>query len=142
MTLDRRNYFRYVVANPHQESSLTESLQANEAVAALAERRQKNAGLERKNNAELYAGSPMYYYCRLCGAEIVLPECHDPPAPSHCSDCSDLRELGWNERLRGFCNTVQPCADCVGSGKRSYRGFGLRTCQTCGGRGKEVIEKS
>ncbi len=42
---------------------------------------------KRINNASLYAGSPMYYYCRLCGAEMVLPEAHICMAPRYCTDC-------------------------------------------------------
>lgn len=41
----------------------------------------------RKDNASLPAGSPMYYYCERCGAEMVLPELHVEPAPKLCADC-------------------------------------------------------
>lgn len=51
------------------------------------ERKAKNASIVRKNNAALYAGSPMYYYCRGCGAEMVEPETHRYPAPQWCADC-------------------------------------------------------
>jgi hypothetical protein len=41
----------------------------------------------RVDNAKLHAGSPMYYYCRLCGQQIVLPETHLQMAPWFCEDC-------------------------------------------------------
>lgn len=50
-------------------------------------RKKQNSKIVRKNNAALYAGSPMYYYCRSCGAEMIEPESHSWPAPRYCSDC-------------------------------------------------------
>jgi hypothetical protein len=44
-------------------------------------------GHPRVDNAKLHAGSPMYYYCRLCGQQIVLPETHLQMAPWFCEDC-------------------------------------------------------
>ena len=52
-------------------------------------RKKRNAKKERVDNASLYAGSPMYYYCRLCGNEMVLPESHMSMAPRYCDDCID-----------------------------------------------------
>lgn len=109
-------------------------------VRALAVRRQRNKGIVRIDNRTLHAGSPMYYYCRMCGGEMSLPEAHDPPAPSHCDDCRSLREQGWNDAKRDFSNVVKPCTDCEGKGRREYPGFGERTCQPCEGRGKIIIE--
>ena len=111
-------------------------------VRLLALRRKENEGIVRIDNASLHAGSPMYYYCRMCDAEIEVPEEHDPPAPTHCEACAKLREQGWNDAKKDFSNEVKDCTDCEGKGRRTYRGFGERTCQTCGGRGKIVIESS
>lgn len=46
-----------------------------------------NAKVKRINNASLYAGSPMYYYCRLCGNVMILPETHIEMAPKYCYCC-------------------------------------------------------
>jgi hypothetical protein len=51
------------------------------------ERVAANAKIKRVNNAALYAGEPMYYYCRACGAEMIEPETHPYPAPRFCADC-------------------------------------------------------
>lgn len=50
------------------------------------------------DNASLYAGSPMYYYCVSCEhIAAVLPECHSSPAPTLCKECAALKECGWLE---------------------------------------------
>ena len=47
----------------------------------------------RRDNADLPAGSPMYYYCKACGKFITaLPEAHFSPAPRYCEDCEDLHQ--------------------------------------------------
>jgi hypothetical protein len=46
-----------------------------------------NARKKRVDNSKLWAGSPMYYYCVLCGNEIVLPEDHICKTPRYCEDC-------------------------------------------------------
>ena len=51
------------------------------------DRKRQNAKLPRVNNATLPAGSPMFYYCRLCGAEMTRPEDDVEPAPKFCPDC-------------------------------------------------------
>ena len=46
------------------------------------------------DNAKLYAGSPMYYYCEGCGVLVdTKPESWflDPP-PKHCEDCDMLKK--------------------------------------------------
>jgi hypothetical protein len=53
----------------------------------LAQRRARWSGYARQDNSKLYAGSPMFYYCRICGAEIVLSETHIEPAPWFCTEC-------------------------------------------------------
>lgn len=67
------------------------------ALEQLHKRREANQYRQRVDNSRLCAGSPMYYYCKSCGWEIVLPETHTCPAPSLCEECEALRELGWLE---------------------------------------------
>ena len=66
------------------------------ALEALEHRRKNKP--ERIDNASLYAGSPMYYYCYTCGhLSDVLPESHYG-TPSHISnECQALNQLGWLE---------------------------------------------
>jgi hypothetical protein len=54
------------------------------------------------DNSSLVAGSPMYYYCKACGAFITaLPETHFTPAPRYCDDCERLKtEALLDEALR------------------------------------------
>jgi hypothetical protein len=66
-----------------------------EALKAYRERVKKNKGIKQKNNYKLYAGSPMYFYCRECGEEMALPEVYTPPAPDFCDKCSFLIRQGW-----------------------------------------------
>lgn len=62
------------------------------AIKRLKERLQNKP--EQINNASLYAGSPMYYYCKLCGhTAAVLPESHWERPPSHCKECKDLKDV-------------------------------------------------
>lgn len=53
---------------------------------------------ERIDNSRLYAGSPMYYYCRYCNhISEVLPETH-LERPSHiCNKCQELISRGLLE---------------------------------------------
>lgn len=47
----------------------------------------------RVNNAELFAGSPMWYYCKGCGKLLAqLPETHIERPPQHCDGCAYLIE--------------------------------------------------
>ena len=66
------------------------------ALAALEHRRKNKP--KQIDNASLYAGSPMYYYCYTCGHESdCLPEGHFD-RPSHiCGECQALKSLGWLE---------------------------------------------
>jgi hypothetical protein len=68
-----------------------------DALAKFAER--KANAPEKIDNAQLPAGSPMYYYCGLCGVLVaVKPEdwWEDPP-PKLCSECTELKEAGLIE---------------------------------------------
>ena len=67
-----------------------------EALAALEERKKNRP--KKIDNASLYAGSPMYYYCRVCGSlAAVLPETHNEIPPRLCPLCEELKEKGWLE---------------------------------------------
>jgi hypothetical protein len=64
---------------------------------ALAEYRERKVNPPKQiNNASLYAGSPMYFYCGMCGHESdVLPESYTC-APKHlCSKCQTMKNMGW-----------------------------------------------
>lgn len=66
------------------------------ALKALEERRAHPP--ERIDNASLYAGSPMYYYCKSCGhLAAELPEGHWDRPPRLCGECQALKDCGWLE---------------------------------------------
>jgi len=66
------------------------------ALAALEKR--KASKPEKINNASLYAGSPMYFYCRVCGhTSDVLPESFLGTPKRLCDECAYLKEMGWLE---------------------------------------------
>ena len=66
------------------------------ALAALTNRREENEDRERVNNASLYAGSPMHFDCKGCGADITVPEDYRAK-PDLCGECEALKSLGWLE---------------------------------------------
>jgi hypothetical protein len=76
-------------------SEYTDEQQRALALAALADRR-ANAP-QRIDNASLPAGSPMYYYCHVCGhLTAELPEnWYDTPPPELCDPCQELVDRGW-----------------------------------------------
>jgi len=45
------------------------------------------AGRNRVDNSKPHPGSQVFYYCKLCGAETTMPECHIAPPPLFCDDC-------------------------------------------------------
>lgn len=58
-------------------------------------RKAANAKIARIDNAKLYAGSPMYYYCKFCGEQMMLTETHLEQPPWFCDLCiSEGRALG------------------------------------------------
>lgn len=63
---------------------------------ALEERREANKDIKRVNNADLRAGSPMFFYCLVCGKPMVVPESYNT-RPKLCSKCTILEDLGWLE---------------------------------------------
>ena len=60
------------------------------ALQVFEERKERNRGIERVDNARLHAGSPMFYYCQACGGEMVRSETHFGAAPTHCPPCEAL----------------------------------------------------
>lgn len=66
------------------------------ALAMLADRRQKNAGVEPPDNSKFPAFSPMYFPCLSCGAIISVPESYTWK-PDLCSECQALKQMGWLE---------------------------------------------
>jgi hypothetical protein len=67
------------------------------ALRALLQRRKINETRTRINNADLIAGSPMYFDCISCGGLITVPE-DWLTRPSMCAECEALKELGWLDR--------------------------------------------
>jgi hypothetical protein len=66
------------------------------ALAQLETRRAESQKATRINNASLPAGSPMYFYCVLCGdLSDVLPEGFIWPPAKFCRECNALVDLGW-----------------------------------------------
>lgn len=65
----------------------------------LTDRREASMQAGHINNSNLYAGSPMYYYCKYCGALTdTLPENWWVSLPKKiCDDCQTLIELGWHD---------------------------------------------
>ena len=57
-------------------------------------RRKKNGkNVEKINNGDLQAGSPMYYYCDSCGIPTeMLPEDYLFPPYNNCSQCEGLKK--------------------------------------------------
>ena len=66
------------------------------ALAALAKRRKANKTKKHIDNGSLPAGSPMYFYCDGCDADIIVPEDYII-RPRLCSECKALKDLGWLE---------------------------------------------
>lgn len=69
------------------------------ALQELVRRREENATKEQIDNGSLYAGSPMYFYCIVCGALAdKLPENYFLSTPKKlCAECQALKDLDWLE---------------------------------------------
>lgn len=67
-----------------------------QGLKALATRRRINKNRKKVDNSSLYAGSPMYFYCLTCEAEIVVPESY-LTRPKLCQECEALKAAGWLE---------------------------------------------
>ncbi len=79
------------------------------ALQQFAQRRLHAAQIERINNADLHAGSPLYFYCRHCGIPTeVLPENYVFPPLRECSQCQGLKSEGWLERAKQMREELEP----------------------------------
>lgn len=104
-------------------------------LADLKTRQQENAAVRRVNNADLPAGSPMHYYCKLCKAETdVLPEEHDERPRQYCTPCQDMVNAGWNGTEFAVYESVT-CPECNGNGLGVYDYYlkRRRRCSRCNG---------
>ncbi len=55
------------------------------------------------DNSRLYAGSPMYYYCKHCGLLTeTLPESHMERPKAVCDECDILIKAGFSPALQRF----------------------------------------
>lgn len=64
------------------------------AIETFISRYRDNQG-KQINNSSLYAGSPMYYYCRHCGIHTeTLPESHWGKPNTICEPCKALEMNG------------------------------------------------
>lgn len=72
----------------------------------LRDRKQANSKKERVNNASLRAGSPMYYYCKVCGEEQILSKDHlASEIKQQCDKCKKLLDgitASFQEMQDGF----------------------------------------
>lgn len=66
-----------------------------QALKALAERRQANKGRKPIDNSTLPAGSEMHFLCKTCNADFTVDEDYTPPRPKDCPECTAMRKLGW-----------------------------------------------
>jgi hypothetical protein len=68
------------------------------ALQTLTKRRRENAKKKKIDNGSLYAGSPMYFYCKSCdGLADTLPESYVSSPKKLCDECQALKDLGWLE---------------------------------------------
>ena len=85
------------VAKPPEkdEPPLTETQQT--MMQGLERRKTEAEGIEKVNNAALWAGSDMYYYCRACGLLAArLPEGHWERPPKNCEPCQAMVDVGFD----------------------------------------------
>lgn len=70
---------------------------------ALAERKTEAKVRGQVDNASLYAGSPMYFYCNICGLETdVKPENYMTTPKRRCEECCGLVAAGFSPSLMKF----------------------------------------
>lgn len=71
------------------------------AIASFVERYKKHSVEKKIDNSSLYAGSPMYFYCRGCTVHhATLPESYITPAPKYCDSCQVLVNHGLMDEAR------------------------------------------
>ncbi len=65
------------------------------AIRQYVKRKAHNSQKVLIDNAALYAGSAMHYYCDFCRDDTAtLPESHTCAAPTVCDPCKALRDHG------------------------------------------------
>ena len=65
------------------------------AMETYRSRVEENKDLKQIDNGSLYAGSPMYFYCRECRVQTdVLPESYLTRPKTICNPCKILEEHG------------------------------------------------
>lgn len=73
-------------------STDTATVRDQAAIKRLGERRANRP--EQIDNSRLYAGSPMHFYCTMCGHQSdVLPESYVTRPRRQCAECMDLRRI-------------------------------------------------
>ncbi len=86
--------FVWVRLFPAAFTDFAQTAQYAKLLEQFEQRRTKNRKIKRKDNTSLRAGSPMYFYCVGCGAEMTVPENYTARASSHCDACGELKKLG------------------------------------------------
>lgn len=82
-------------------------LDAKLAAQMFVQRYMDEKDKKRIDNASLYAGSPMYYYCKGCRCHVAtLPELHISAPPRYCDPCKVLSDHGLliplKNKLEGY----------------------------------------
>jgi len=55
------------------------------------------------NNSSLPAGSPMYFYCRICSLLAdIKPECYTTAPKKYCEACQEMVDKGYSPTLSKF----------------------------------------
>ena len=73
-------------------------LDKNIAIESFVERYKKHSQEKKIDNAKLYAGSPMFFYCHGCTCHVAtLPENYITPPPKYCDSCRVLVDHGLLE---------------------------------------------
>jgi hypothetical protein len=84
---------------PDAKEIKTEPDAKSDRLAELEARRAKSTANGQIDNASLWAGSPMYFYCKFCGIKTdILPENYFLSTPSKiCDECQVLIDFGWHD---------------------------------------------
>ena len=85
-----------LVALEERQKIFAVSMSEKEKALIALQERQDNPPTK-IDNASLYAGSPMFFYCKVCDGTIVLPESFTCAVPKLCVECDFLKEMGWLE---------------------------------------------
>lgn len=82
---------------------VTKVAEANDYLRALIHRKREATSAGRVENSRLPAGSPMYYYCKLCGLLADrLPESHFDAPRRYCMACQEMIDRGFSLSLGKF----------------------------------------